>query len=222
MISPFPFTPPQCPHPKAAPSSLPFACITLLTHPPTTPSPLLQHSPRLGHQTSTEPRASLRFHVRQGHLLPMYLELWIAPYTLLVWWSSPWEYLVVWLAYIVLSMGLQPSAQFNGWIQASTSVLVSCWQNLPRNCQTRFLSASASWQQQQFWGLMSADRMDFQVRRSPDGPFSSCVFVFVCLLLLYPILYSLISFPSFLSPRFFLSSPPGITFYLARDSNQAE
>ena len=40
----------------------------------------------------------------------MYLELWISPYTLIVWWSSPWEYLVVWLAYIVLSMGLQPSA----------------------------------------------------------------------------------------------------------------
>ena len=87
-------------------------CIYEGVPPPTHffPDPLLLRPPTLGHQTSTEPRASLRFHVRQGHLLPMYLELWIAPYTLLVWWSSPWEYLVVWLAYIVLSMGLQPSA----------------------------------------------------------------------------------------------------------------
>jgi hypothetical protein len=37
----------------------------------------------------------------------------------------------------------------DGWFQITTSALVSCWLNLPRNSHTRFLSASASWQWQQ-------------------------------------------------------------------------
>jgi hypothetical protein len=35
-------------------------------------------------------------------------------------------------------------AQSDGWLQASTSALISCWPDLPRNRHTRFLSASAS------------------------------------------------------------------------------
>ena len=66
-------------------------------------------------------------------------------------------------------------AQSDGWLQASTSALVSCWQNLPRNSHTRFLSASHSWQQQQCQGVVCADRLDPQVRQSPyDSSFSLC------------------------------------------------
>jgi hypothetical protein len=83
---------------------------------------------------------------------------------------------------IVLPMGLQsPSAppvhwaQSHGWLWASTSVFVRYWQNLPGNSHTRFLSISASWQQQQCLGLASADQMDPQVGPSRDGPsFSLC------------------------------------------------
>jgi hypothetical protein len=39
-------------------------------------------------------------------------------------------------------------AQSNGWLQASTSVLVRFWHSLSGNSHTRLLSASASWQQQ--------------------------------------------------------------------------
>jgi hypothetical protein len=45
----------------------------------------------------------------------------------------------------------EPCAQFEGWLQAFTSALVSCCSNLPRNSHTRFLSASTSWQPQQCW-----------------------------------------------------------------------
>jgi hypothetical protein len=80
----------------------------LLTHPPTTPSPLLQHSPRLGHQTSTEPRASPSIDVRQGHPLQhVYLEPWIIPCTLLGWCCSAREHSVVPPANTVFPMGLQ-------------------------------------------------------------------------------------------------------------------
>jgi hypothetical protein len=43
----------------------------------------------------------------------------------------------------------RPWAQSDSWLQASTSELVSCWLNLPRSSHSRFLSADASWQQQQ-------------------------------------------------------------------------
>ena len=77
-------------------------------------------------------------------------------------WSRLWENWVVKQAYIVLPMGLQspsappvlsapspgPWAQYNGWLQASTSVLISCWPDPPRIYHTSFLSASESWLQQ--------------------------------------------------------------------------
>ena len=63
-----------------------------------------------------------------------------------------------------------PQARSDDWLQSSTSALVSCWQNLPRNSYTRFPSASASPQQQQSQGLVSAGRMDTQVGKSLDGP----------------------------------------------------
>jgi hypothetical protein len=59
----------------------------------------------------------------------MVLEPWILPGTLLGWWSRqvPW-------------------VQSDGWLQASTPALVSCWPDLPRNCCTRFLSSwLSSW-----------------------------------------------------------------------------
>jgi hypothetical protein len=60
--------------------------------------------------------------------------------------------------------------------------MVSCWQNLPRNSHIRFLSTSASWQQQQCRGLMSADRMDPQVGQYPDDSFYSlCSILCPCL-----------------------------------------
>jgi hypothetical protein len=151
-------------------------------NPPPIPASLLQHSPTLGHQTSTGPWASPRTDVRQGHpLLLKYLEPWILHYTLLGWWYCPWEHWVVQSANIVLSMVLhspllpysfcQLSHQ-DGWLQASTSALVRCWQKLPGNSHNRFLSASTSCQQQSR-GLVSADRMNPQVGRSPLGPYFS-------------------------------------------------
>ena len=47
--------------------------------------------------------------------------------------------------------GQIPWAQSDAWLQASTSALVSCWQELSRNCHTRFQSASTSWPRQQCW-----------------------------------------------------------------------
>ena len=41
-------------------------------------------------------------------------------------------------------------SQSDGWLQASTSALVCCCLNLPKNSHTRFLSVSASRQQQQY------------------------------------------------------------------------
>jgi hypothetical protein len=106
----------------------------------------------LEHQTSTGQRGSPPIALRQGHpLLHMYLEPWIPPWSLLGWWPSPWEHWVIWPA-DVLCMGLQspfappdllpvpswgPWAQSDGWLQASTSALVSCWPNLPRNLHIR-------------------------------------------------------------------------------------
>ena len=62
----------------------------------------------LGHQASTEPRASPPIDAGQEHpLLYMYLEPWIPRCTLLGCWSSSWEHWVVWAADVVLPMGLQ-------------------------------------------------------------------------------------------------------------------
>jgi hypothetical protein len=74
---------------------------------------------------------------------------------------------------------LCPQAQSNGWLQTVTSALVSCWKNPPRNNHIRFLSASISWQQQQYLGLMSADKIDPQVGLSMDGHSFSLSSIFV-------------------------------------------
>jgi hypothetical protein len=74
------------------------------TH-PQFPAPPLQHSPMLGHQISTGPRASSSIAVRQGHsLLQMYLESWILPVHSLVGglvsgstgWSSQTMFFFLW------------------------------------------------------------------------------------------------------------------------------
>lgn len=72
-----------------------------------------------------------------------------------------------------------PCTQSDGWDQASKSALVRCWQNLPGNSLTRFLTANASWKQQQCQGLMSADRIDPHVGQSLDGPFFSLCSIFL-------------------------------------------
>jgi hypothetical protein len=108
MISPpFPVTQPH-PHLPFPPSPL-FLWGSPL---PPTPVPPLQHPPTLGHQTSTGPRTSPPIDVRHGNpLLPMCLEPWSPPCTLLGWWSSPWEHWVVRPGYVVLPMqSRSPSA----------------------------------------------------------------------------------------------------------------
>jgi hypothetical protein len=129
---------------------------------PSSPAPPNQHPPTLGHQTSWGPRASPPIDVRQGHsLLHMYLKPWIPHIHYLVGslvpgstgWSSQLMLFFLWGCNPPQSF-LQfpnqgPWAQSGGWLQASTSALVSCWLNLPRSSHTRLPSASASWQWQQ-------------------------------------------------------------------------
>jgi hypothetical protein len=103
-------TPPQTLHPTSALSLFPFASLPLRCFPnhPSSPAPLLQHPPTLGHQTSRRPRTSPSIDVRQGHpLLHMYLEPWIPLSIPLGWWFSLWEHWVAWPANFVLPMGLQ-------------------------------------------------------------------------------------------------------------------
>jgi hypothetical protein len=84
-------------------------------------------------------------------LLHMYLEPKIPLGTTLGWRSSLWENWVVQPAYVVLPMGLQfpsaplvllqlpqqvPWAQPDGWLQTTTSALVSCWPDLLRSCNS--------------------------------------------------------------------------------------
>jgi hypothetical protein len=81
-------------------------------HPPS-PIFLPWHSPTLGHQAFTGPRASLPTDAQKGHpLLHMQLEPWVPPCELFGWWFSPWELWSAWLVDIVPPpMGLQtPSA----------------------------------------------------------------------------------------------------------------
>ena len=48
-----------------------------------------------------------------------------------------------------------PWAESYGWLQASTSSLLSCWQNLPRKSHNRFLTGrtSCQWHLSQVWCL---------------------------------------------------------------------
>jgi hypothetical protein len=103
ILSPFLISPqnPPCPIP-----------LPLLTNPPT-PTSLTWHSPTLGHQAFTRPRASPPIDVPQGHhLLCMQLEPWVPPCVFFGWWFSPWELWGYWLVHIVVPpIGLQtPSA----------------------------------------------------------------------------------------------------------------
>jgi hypothetical protein len=137
--------------------------------------------------------ASPLIEVRQGHsLLPMYLELWFPPLTLLGWWSSLWVHWVVW-SDNVCPMGLQlPSVHpplllrslSSVWWLAPTSTyeLFTCWQNLPRNNHTRLLSVSASWQLLQCQGLILAGRMGPHVGYT-NGPFFNLCSIFCSCLL---------------------------------------
>jgi hypothetical protein len=83
-----------------------------------TPASLSWHSPTLGQQAFTRPRASPLIDVPQGHaLLHTQLKTWVPPYVLFGWWFSPWGLWGYWLVHIVVPpMGLQnPSAP---WVLA--------------------------------------------------------------------------------------------------------
>ena len=119
--------------------ALPFATVRLLTYTPS-PAPSLQHLPILRHQTSTGPMASPPIDARQGHpLLHMYLESWIPPFTRLGCWSSQLIFCLLGCKSPQLLQSFcqlpheGPGAQSDGWLQASTSALVSCWLNLSRS-----------------------------------------------------------------------------------------
>jgi hypothetical protein len=61
-------------------------------HQPTHSHFLAWHSPTLGHQAFTGPRASSPIDVQQGHpLLHMQLEPCVPPCVLFGWWFNPWE-----------------------------------------------------------------------------------------------------------------------------------
>jgi hypothetical protein len=120
----------------------------------------------LKHQSSPVPRVSPPLVVRQSHPLHVYLEPRSPPGMLLGWWSSLWKNWLVRSAYVVLPMDCNTPlhlqsfrylphqvawAQTDGWLQASTSAVASCWLDFPRNHHIRFLSKSSSWPGQQCW-----------------------------------------------------------------------
>jgi hypothetical protein len=77
------------------------------THPPTPAFPPW-HSPTLGHQAFTGPRASPPIDAQQGYpMLHVQLKPWVP-----LWWFSHWElWGIRWVGIVVLPMGLQtPSA----------------------------------------------------------------------------------------------------------------
>ena len=113
MSNAFPF-----PHLPSKHTPIPSP-LPLLTNPPT-PTSWLWHSPTLGHQAFTGPRASPT-DVLQGHrLLYMHLE----PCVLFGWCFSPWELWGYWLVHIVVPpVGLQtPLAP---WILTLVPLLVT-------------------------------------------------------------------------------------------------
>jgi hypothetical protein len=113
---------------------------------PPTPASWPRHSPILGHRNFTGPRASLPIDDRLGHpLLHVQLEPWFPPCVFFDWWFGPRDVWGYWLVHIVVPpKGLQsPSAPwvlflapslgtlcYNGWLLASTSILVRHWQSL--------------------------------------------------------------------------------------------
>ena len=98
---------PTSPHPTSTLSSLLLAFIRGPLHPLICS---LSTPPAFTYTGASNlpSRASPPIAVRQGHpLLPVYLEPWIPPCTLLGPWSSLWEHWVVWPVNGVLPMGLQ-------------------------------------------------------------------------------------------------------------------
>jgi hypothetical protein len=70
---------------------LPSASVRVFPHPSSSPS-LPKHSPTLGHQAFTGPRAFPPIDAGQGHpLLYIQLEPWVPPCVFSGWWLSPWE-----------------------------------------------------------------------------------------------------------------------------------
>jgi hypothetical protein len=138
------------------PSSFP-----LLTN-PLIPTSLSWHYPTLGHRAFTGQRASPLTDVQQGHpLLNMWLEPWVPPYVLFVWWFSPWElwwyclvhivvppmelqnYWAPWVLSLAPSLGTLCSGQFK-----AVFVLVRHWQNFSGDSYIRLLSPSTCWHPQ--------------------------------------------------------------------------
>jgi hypothetical protein len=93
-------------------SILPIRLYEGAPHPPTPVLPPC-HSPTLGHQTPSGPRASPHTDVQQGHPLPLMRPVqWVPSCVVFGWWSRLWELWEVWpVDTVAPSMGLQnPSA----------------------------------------------------------------------------------------------------------------
>jgi hypothetical protein len=133
------------------------------TYPPT-PAFLLWHSPTLGHQTLTGPRAIPLTDVQQGHHLPhMQFEPRVLPCILFGWWSSlsPGTSSVVASWHCCSPQGasnplssFSPFSNSSIWDpalspvtvreRASTSVFIKRWQSLSGDSHFRLLSAILS------------------------------------------------------------------------------
>jgi hypothetical protein len=161
IFSPFQVLPLETPYPIYHSRD----SMRVLPHPPT---PILspRHSPTVGHWTPSGTRVSPPTDVQQGHLLPhMWPAPWVASCVFFGWWYSPWEFQGVWSVDTVASfVGLQiplapsvltplvrtppPQAQFNDWLQVSSSVFVSLWQSLWGDSYIRLLLTNTSWHPQ--------------------------------------------------------------------------
>ena len=115
MISPFPVSLPESPYFIVPPS----ASVSMFPHPPT-PESSPWHSPTLGHQAFTGPRASPPIDVWLGHPLHIRLEPWVSPCVLFDWWFSPWELWGAWLVDIVAN----PFSSFSPFSNSSIEDLV--------------------------------------------------------------------------------------------------
>jgi hypothetical protein len=154
----FPLSKSPLRYPLSHPSS---SCLYNSAHPPTHIFPHW-HSPTLGHQTPSGPRASLSTIVQQGHPLSnMHPEPWVPSCVFVGWWSSDWEPCEVWpVDTVALSIGLisfspfsnisiwEPHTHSNGWLPEMTSVFVRLWQSLSGDSHIRLPSASTSWHPQ--------------------------------------------------------------------------
>ena len=134
------------------PNSIPFPLPLFLwgcshTHPPT-PDFLSWHSPTLGHQVFTGPRASPPTDVWQGHpLLHIQLEPQNPPCVLFGWWFSLWELWGCWLVNTVVPpMRLQTPSSPQSFPNSSIGVPVLSLPSSWASCGLWIVS----WV---FWGL---------------------------------------------------------------------